>query len=192
MFFQQFLCLISCFIFNIHHHRFALFLKKLHVLVFTIMAFLEKKFKTWKSSSLWVSCFFAIIHGVAVVVFLLAMVIVFMIFELTFVIMKVFIFHDVGIFGNGNGGCNGLVCYLFFSFCKGCHPQDYFFGSCSSWCISYCCSFAMVIVVMSHDVLLTIVMFLLFLLQWLSLSCVLLANISLAMVIVIVMFFLLQ
>jgi hypothetical protein len=28
LFFQQFLCVISCFIFNIHHHHFAFFLKK--------------------------------------------------------------------------------------------------------------------------------------------------------------------
>jgi uncharacterized membrane protein len=57
----------------------------------------------------------AIIHGVLVLL-LLAMVIVFMIFELTFVTMKVFIFHDVGIFGSGNGGCDGGVNFLFFSF----------------------------------------------------------------------------
>jgi hypothetical protein len=42
------------------------------------------------------------------------MVIVLMIFELTFVIVKVSIFHDVGIFGNGNGGCDGLVSFFFF------------------------------------------------------------------------------
>ncbi len=54
------------------------------------------------------------------------MVIVFMIFDLTFVSMKVFIFHDVGIFGNGNGGCNGLVSFLFSPFCNGCHSQDVF------------------------------------------------------------------
>jgi len=90
--------------------------------VFTIvvafMVFLEEIFKARKSSSLWVSCFLTILHGVIVVV-VLAMVIVFMIFELTCVIMKVFFFHDVGIFGNSNGGCDGLLSFFFLSFCNG-------------------------------------------------------------------------
>jgi hypothetical protein len=43
-----------------------------------------------------------------------------------FMAFEGFYFHDVGIFGNSNGGCNGLVSFLFFSFCNGCHPQYIF------------------------------------------------------------------
>jgi hypothetical protein len=80
-----------------------------------------------------------------------------------------FFFHDVGIFGNGNDGCDGLVSFFFFSFCNG--------HCCYEWWCSFCCW-------CSYNCDVFVVP-----LQWLSLSCVLLANIFLAMVIV--MFFLL-
>jgi hypothetical protein len=78
----------------------------------TLVASLQKRFNVWQSSFSWVSFFLTLLHCFHIVASLARVVKILVFFELTFVVVVVFmmlVFLVVASAHSGDGGCSGLV-----------------------------------------------------------------------------------
>ncbi len=108
-----------CFNFIVHCRHFILFCTFLPEISFprvcshvTLVASLQKRFNVWQSSFSWVSCFLTLLHCFYIVASLARVVKILVFFELTFVVVVVFmmlVFLVVASAHSGDGGCSGLV-----------------------------------------------------------------------------------